>query len=266
MAIKGLNKFMGKPIEGALEQVLGNMNKPVSDSEPMQNFNSTPSKGINNPEKYLILPGASYGNYSYNDTLVSIDRKHHGKNWFDTHKALASEDAYMLTIRQFVDFLKLLKSGNVHDGTGKKLDSRRINDVLNEIIAVRDPVRAEWLDADFKVFKKKLIAKSDLMINYGHRLNSNGEIKPQYSEPLEDWLDKDRTPGINFDDWLNNANKHGLPSPKVGNGDLYYWSPDRDNNSVAWFCAVSGGALLGCSWDPSYSVRALGVRVAREKK
>ncbi|MBI4117032.1 hypothetical protein HY449_04790 [Candidatus Pacearchaeota archaeon] len=267
MAIKNLDRFMGKPIDGALEIALGNMNSPSQASpNPVKDFSPTPSSEISNPEKYIILPGNSHGNYSYNDTLVSIERKHQGKNWPNTHIALAADGNHMLTIRQFVDFLKLLKSGSVYDGKGKRIGDKSALEILKDIIAVRNPYRAEWLDADFKITKKKFIGKEDLIINYGHRLSSAGDIAPQYSEPLEDWLDKDRKPGINFDDWLNNANKHGLPSPNVTSGDLYYFCPNRDNNSVAGFYAGSGRAYLGCYRYPSIAILALGVRVAREKK
>ena len=53
-----------------------------------------------------------------------------------------------------------------------------------------------------------------------------------------------------------------LYSKKQSNGKLYYWCPDKDNNSVAWFVADSDRAFLSCGRDPSSTNSSLGVRLA----
>ena len=65
--------------------------------------------------------------------LVSIDRTHQGKNWYDAHKVLASDGNSMLTIRQYVDFLSLLKSGNVLDGRAKTISKKKKGKMKEEM-------------------------------------------------------------------------------------------------------------------------------------
>ncbi|MEK6918199.1 MAG: hypothetical protein AABW51_04590 [Nanoarchaeota archaeon] len=181
---------------------------------------------------------------------VAKQRTHLGKNWFDSHKALQSEGLNMPTIPEFVEFLQYLKaSGNAE-----------YQSIYNDITEVRSPWRAEWLDADFKKGKK------DLYIHYNHVLDSKGELSFRNSEPLVvNTLVKDRTPGISLDDFLNsNHTSQGLPTENVAKGDLYYWYPRSDNNSVARFGASDGRAYLSCSLSPSDRDSSLGVRAVKK--
>src|SRR3989338_1549871 len=42
-------------------------------------------RNLSTPEKYVLLPAKSYGSsYSYPNTLISLERMHNGKNWFDS--------------------------------------------------------------------------------------------------------------------------------------------------------------------------------------
>jgi len=218
-----------------------------------------PATNIQNPEDYIILEGKTYDNYSYSDLLVAKQKTLFNKTQDECHKELNKQGNFMLAIRQFADFLTLLKSGKAFDGAGNKIDSKELEQILNEIVEVRSPWRAERLDADFKVYN------GVLHINYEHRVNSNGKLKPNYSEKLEDCLMQDKTPGINFDDWLKNANKQGLPKSDVKKGKLYYWYPRDDNNSVAGFDADSDWAGLDCSGYPGDRDDSLGVRASVEK-
>ena len=236
-------------------------NRP-KDKEEQENSQSiqveskviTPAN-IQNPKDYIILEGKIHGNYSYPDLLVSMDRKHYGKNWDDSHKALTDDGNFMLSIRQFVDFVKLLRTVNVYDGTGSLIgNNRKINGILDEIYKVGGDWRSEWLDAKFELSGNKTF------INYEHR-NQGGNIKSLRREQLADYLKEDRQ--IDLGSWLNNANNQGLPEPNVKNGSIYYWKPE--NERVAGFVADSDGADLGCDWDPSDSGSSLGVRLAREK-
>jgi len=65
---------------------------------------------------YILLPENEY----HGNLLVSKERKYFRKNWYEAHKELNKEDSHMLTIRQFVDFLNLLKSGNAYDENKNK--------------------------------------------------------------------------------------------------------------------------------------------------
>ena len=205
---------------------------------------------IASPESYVILPGKVHGGYSYPELLVSVDRKYNGNNWFKAHEKLHKDDSFMLTPRQFVDFLELLMLGKVYDGAGGKIDSSRVSQLLEDITTKRDPYRAEWLDADFKVVGGKL------MMNYNHRTIS-GKLVPQNIEQLESCLMEDC-----YVD-LSSANRQGFPTRKSSNQEFYFWHPLSDNNSVARFWADSGRVYLSCSWFPQVSDSGLGVRVAK---
>ena len=257
MAIKIPSRFLGQPIEGSMKRVLQSPASNPPTSPPPANRPPTPAN-IVGPEKYIILDGKNYGSYSYYDTLISTERTHLGKNWRDSQAGLASEGAFMLTVRQFADFLSLLKSGNAYDGTGRKIAKGKLTTLLKDIVEVRDPYRAEWLDADFKV------VSGDLHINYEHQL-VGGILKPTYSEPLESFLMEGKQPGIDLNDWISRATKQGLPPTDVKNGRLWYYSPMDDNKSVALFYAYSGGAGLGCGRDPAGTYPSLGVRAVRAK-
>lgn len=206
---------------------------------------------IENPESHIILPGKIHGTYSYPDTLLTMDRVHLGKNWNQCHEALAAEDSFMPTIRQYMDFLLLLKSGNrVYDGKGNKVDKAKVNAILDDILTKRNPYRGTWLDADFKVVIGRL------NINYNHR-KVGRDFKPQNSEPLENCLMNN-----DYID-LGSANKQGLPTRNSTNQEICYWRPLEDNNSVARFEASSGRVRLICDGGPTVSNPGLGVRRAK---
>ena len=87
-----------------------------------------------------------------------------------------------------------------------------------------------------------------MYINYNHVSDSSGNLVPKNSEVLDrNTLMSDKTPGISLENFLEkNHTSQGLPNKKVKSGDLYYWNPRSDNNSVARFVAVSDRALLYC--------------------
>ncbi|MCX5658072.1 MAG: hypothetical protein NTZ48_07655 [Candidatus Omnitrophica bacterium] len=182
------------------------------------------------------------------DLYVAKQRTHLNKNWFDCHKLLQGNNERMLIVPEFVEFLKYLKNSN----------NQEYLEIYKDITEVRNPWRAEYLDADFKVKDKKLY------VNYNHILDANGNLIPKNSEVLDkETLMSDKTPGISLDDFLeSNHTNQGFPNKKVKSGNLYYWNPRSDNNSVAGFSAGSGGASLDCGRDPSDGVRISGyVRV-----
>ena len=204
---------------------------------------------------YIFLPESDYNQnslgYRYHpDLLVSKERKYLGKNWHQAHEELAKENSFMLTIRQFVDFLNLLKSGNVYDENRNKISDKETELILEDILAQRNPYRAEWLDAEFNT------ANSKIHINYHHLINRN--LKRE-KEPLEDCLMQNKVPGIDLDYWLANAtNSQGLPSKNNPNGKLNYYFPREGR--VARFRANSVRVILDCIDGPLYSDVGLGVR------
>ena len=259
--IKIPTQYLGKLVKGSMEKVLTGSGTSLnpSSSPPATVSTVTPAR-IPNPEQYIILPGKSHGSYSYPDTLLSIERQYKGKNWFDSHKALSDTGFYMPTLRQFVDFLALLRSGTVRDGNAQSLPPRRVSELFEDITAVRDPYRGEWLDADFKE------SPGGLMMNYGHRIDAQGKLVQQYTQPVTPCLMQDKNPGIDLVDWIAKATATGLPPSDVKSGTVWYWFPRSDNMSVARFNANSGRAGLYCDGDPADTDARLGVRAAREKK
>ena len=181
---------------------------------------------------------------------VAKERISTRNNWYETHEELHKKGLQMLTIPEFIEFIKYLKDGYK--------DRKEAEQILDEILTIRSPQRAEWLDADFKVINEKL------HINYNHR-TINGELKPRNSEPLEDCLMEAKTPGIDLEYWLNHPTKQGLPGKYTLNGNLYYRCPMKDNNSVAGLYVDSAGTALSCCWytkelGPSLRVRAAKTR------
>jgi hypothetical protein len=176
---------------------------------------------------------------------VAREKTNFGKNWFECHKELRANGERMLTPIESIEFLKYAKIN--------------LPEVYKDITEVRAPWRAEWIDADFKVKGK------DLYFNYNHVLDSRGNLIPANSEVLDkDTLMQDKR--ISLEDYLNeNHTSQGLPSKKVKSGDLYYWYPRSDNNSVARFDADSDGASLSCGGGPSGESSALGVRAAKQR-
>ncbi|MDP4012582.1 MAG: hypothetical protein Q8R00_03175 [Candidatus Nanoarchaeia archaeon] len=197
------------------------------------------------PKPQINLEGFDKGDYIYlpnHNLYVSKQRTHFNEDWYKAHESLNSEGARMLNLREFADFLAILKNGNA--------DFKRL---YKEITEVRDPWRAEWLDASFKTLKN-----AD-QISYNHRI-INGKLAPQNKEPLEACLMED----CKVD--LGSFNKQGFPTTK--GSDFDYWYP-RDG-AVAGFYAGSGGAGLDCDRGPRYSGSrdggpVLGVRQARAK-
>ena len=106
------------------------------------------------------------------------------------------------------------------------------------------------LDANFKVENGELYV-----------LTENESKK----EKLEDCLMSDKISGIELNEWINGKNitSQGLPNKNISSGNLYYWHPKSDNNSVAWFDAVVDGAGLSCGRVPSVADSDLGVRACK---
>ncbi|MBU2612197.1 MAG: hypothetical protein KKB62_00560 [Nanoarchaeota archaeon] len=174
---------------------------------------------------------------------VAKEKKFHGKNWFESQKLLHEGREKMLTPYEFVEFLKYSKVNE--------------KGIYNEITQVRSPWRAEWLDADFKM------KNGVLNINY-HVFDDNGKIVEKSEILDKNTLMKNKTPGISLDDFVENSHTNqGLPNKNVESGNLYYWAPDKDNNSVAGFVADDGGADVSCNGDPSDRNGNLGVRAVR---
>lgn len=257
--------LFGKEVHGALERVL-ERDATVQSEVRESRAEPTPAQNVLDLKKYIFLEGRSHGNYTYQDTLVATERTQGGSNWQGAHDALKQEDARMLTIRQFVDFLGLLRSLRAYDGTGALIHPDEINRVYNEIVEKRESWRSEWLDAKFsKVSVGKtlgIIPKNELHITY-HSYDKNG-VASEVTEPLGNILMNDRKISSTSLIEHGESDYHGLPLNAIKEGSLNYWHP-RDG-AVARFVAVSGRAYLDCDRLPSYRNTSFGVRASYAKK
>ena len=224
---KPAEEFMGVPIEGAMERVLSRQ------SAQAQQQTQIPAV---NKEGFIYVPSLNL--------YVAKQRDHLGINWPDTHSALVSENLRMPTIPEFIAYLRYLNENK---------SNPEFLQIYNEITEKRDPWRANWLDADFKVIN------GILHINYNHILQ-NGKLIPKNSDSLDrDTLMQNKTPGVSLEELLRNPTSQGLPRQGIIDGELYYWAPMSDNKSVAGFGAGSGGAYLSCNRYPSDGDSSLGV-------
>ncbi|MBI2671840.1 hypothetical protein HYX16_02810 [Candidatus Woesearchaeota archaeon] len=239
------DRLFGKSTSESYERV---MKEKYSDKPPKAD---KPRKHESKKEKTTSVQGVNLSDYVFvqqHELYVAKERTLQGNNWHDAHKEAHKQNARMLTLREFVDFLLLLKSGNAEDGLGNKISKSDLQNIYLDITEVRDPYRAEWLDAKF-VEENRI-----LHINYNHRTKGR-KLGPTSSEPLETCIMK------NCKVELSSFNKQGIPT-KEGN-DFNYWYPI--NGTVAGFYADAGRAGLGCYGGPLDSVAGLGVRLAREK-
>jgi len=198
-----------------------------------------------NPSVYTVVTPSNDSEFYIESIKLQVakERTHLGKNWFESHRLLQENGKRMPTLPEFVEILKYTKNNN--------------QDIYDGITKVESPWRAEWIDADFKQ------KDGNLCINSKHIYQGENLVHQESKHLQKNTLMEDRDPGISLDSWINSPTKQGLPSKKTGSGNLYYWAPMSDNNSVAWFCAGSGRAGLYCDGDPSGSDSNLGVRAVR---
>ncbi len=208
-------------------------------------------KGVN-LSNYILLPS--------HDIYIAKERTLQGKNWFDAHEELHKQNARMLTLKEFAEFLKLLKSGKAFDGTKNKVDSRELETIIKEIIEFRNPYRSEWLDNRYSKKGGILEIRSKLSVTY-HKFDSSGKLVEVTEQLDPDTLMEDKIPGISLGDWIENPTPQGLPKSNTKDGKLYYWQPTE--GSVVRFNADAGRVVLNCDRDPASSYPALGVRAAK---
>ena len=194
---------------------------------------------------YVLLPGQIHGDYSYPDLLVAKERTSFGATWNTAHYCLARSDQFMFTIRQFVDFVNMLRSGDVYNGDMERVESEEVEQILDEIVGQRDPCRGEWLDAHFRTI-------AGLYIAHSHKLVRN-ELFPQYMQPLQEHVMHN-----SFVDFFGSANDQGLPTRKgMGSESCFFWHPS--NGDLAKFMTTSEGSYFG-SGNLEQSSSIVGVR------
>lgn len=202
-------------------------------------------------DSYIILPETKY----HPDILVSQARTHQYKDWYQTHKALHQEHSFMLQPKEFIDFtLRLELERRLYDGNGKLINPNLRNSLLDDILAKREPDRAEWLDARF-------LEVDGMMYMLSNHRTVGEDLIHLRAEPFG----RDINQSCYVD--LSNFNRQGLPIKRSRNQEykqgrnIYFCPPVID--SVAGSIAGSGGVRLGCLWIPLCSGAGLGVRQAK---
>jgi hypothetical protein len=235
MKIQIPKTFMGKPVAGSLERVLNSNGNSTPD--PSSNPPTNPPTTVPDLQGYIYVP--AIGLY------LAKQKTHHNLNWHKTHEELAKENLRMPTIYEFKEYLRYLRQNQsgVADASAQEVTT-----ILDDILTVRSPWRAEWLDARFEQRENEL-----------YLIERNN---PSNAKLLELCLMEDKTPGIDLEEWLNNSTKQGLPNPKTKQGQLHYWYPRA--NYVAWFVADSDWASLGYSRIPTFMNSSRGVFAVRE--
>ncbi len=170
------------------------------------------------------------------------------KNWYTSHEAAQDLNGRMLTLREFIDFLLLLKSGDAKDGEGNPISKSVLTHMYRKIVDTHEPYRGEWLDARFTK------SRGDLIINYNHKKLITGRLRSLLPTKLERTLEHLRSNSL-VD--LNQFNKQGLPE-KAGS-DFFYSSPKE--GLVASFSCSSVFAGLDCRKDPEGLAIYVGVRL-----
>ncbi len=164
---------------------------------------------------------------------IATERSLQDYSWYDAKKELLKTRHRMPSLAEFVAFLDILRYGN-----------DEMQATYKDVVEVREPVRACWLNAFF------VEKKNDI---YMQVFNFNGGTVEEKLD--EDTLMHDEI--ISLDSWLANLTKQGLPKKDARNGSLSYWCPI--NKSVAGFSTFSVGADLDCSRSPQESGSALGI-------
>jgi len=284
MAIEIPDNWMGEPIKGSMKKVLGTTNRKRT-GRTKQEKGVIPSANINNPENWILLNGRQHGSYQYDNLVVCMHRlgyspdvervaqslglslqdtgeekdgtKYIGNvNWDEAMRVNLSLGNMTLTPRQGLDLLIDVKKGisgkrkkKLYDGRGNVIGEEKLRILYDEIVGVREPWRAEWLDAKFDEIG------SGLQISYGHVLDGNKQLKTGAVEALEDCLMEGNYMSI------PTANRQGMATKAVNKSELYFGYPV--DGTVARFIAYSDWAYLDCYGGPDVRNASLGVRAVR---
>jgi hypothetical protein len=227
------------------------------------NFCVSPGRVAYSPE--LDKVGKELGLNLNNTAKDSLDREFVGNiNYEQRLKINFLMGNNTLDLKQFWDFYLLLDEGakeniQVYDFSGKLLESDYLEKIRNDIFGVKSPWRGEGLNASFKFENNIYYLEKAIGLNKDKNLIYTRE------KLLEDFLKEDRTLGINLSNLLKTANNQGLPTIKTEAGNLFYFAPDKTNNSCAGLDAVEDRAscvlhvgLAGCL--PRFGVRAYGAK------
>lgn len=181
----------------------------------------------------IILPCKSHGNYDYPDLFVSTELFTTCDIWNGTVEQMKEKGVFMLTLRQFVDYVNLLRSKKVFYGkTEKQIPEEKIRQIYDETVNNRKNHYGEVFDGQFMMknsFSKEIQMKYSQIYHgkleegiitlddhlgkvFESRLKRawRRKFKDNFLEDLEEVQNKRR---IDIKYWLENATNQGLPPP-----------------------------------------------------
>lgn len=211
-----------------------------------------------NPEtldNYIAIPT----NLSDVKLLVSKKRKHFYCDWEDAHRELHEEEHCMPTIRQFVDFIRYLRSDRVYDGTGARVSQEETNSILDSIMKPKGSC-GEWLDAAFALKWNRKKSKEVPTFLYNHKVDDR-LVKYTEHAQLEDYLTSSFSTNL-----FDNSNEYGLPISKDLNGEINYIGPIDRRYSVARFLSNPNKSYLLFDTDFTKQFNYVGVRPVKLSK
>lgn len=193
------------------------------------------------PENLIMLPAKSAPGYNYPDLFISMRLLDVvGWDWRTAFTSASENNFCILTPREFVDFLNLLKSNKpIYDGNGRKIHEDRIC-AINDEIFKRDRTHSyEVLDT----YYRRIGEHRQMQAISGH-VYIDDEVRGLNTKPLAPHLMGEKLQ-ISLDYWLANATEDGLPPADTTEGcSMIYCSPAEGR--ITKFGMHNGRAMLQC--------------------
>ncbi len=261
---------MGKPIKGSLERVLaqagtGDDSKSDPDGTSGRPPAQLPSQFV--PGDYILVSlNVASGLPIYIAKEITLK----GKNWNDTHYALAENGLFIPTPKIMMDHfmnVKLAAEGTrtLHDGSGNPILQPEAKEMWDYLSLADTNYRNTkgvcwtWLDAKFKTEPQTgawFMETDHRVVQQGANKEIQGQRRQLRSHYQQTgWIELDFSP----DGLATRASTH---SQYKRGENMYFWRPE--NEKVARFDADSGRAVLSCYWDPTDCVDGLGVFACAE--
>ena len=222
----------------------------INPPSPQQSDVRTNIKG----EVYIRVPNSK--------VVISRYESYKGLDWKNTHYALADNGLFMPTPSLFMPYFVNVRNAaqgkiTLYTADNKPVPRDEAEDLWKYLSSNHKGGCWTWLDAKFS--ENKNVWK----ITYNHKTVQKGKDNSLegITETLEDCIREDCFVDLEF-------NKQGLPTRRsqdqtyTQGENIYYCHPR--NGAIAWFDAVSGGAVLGCGWFLSVSDPSLGVFACAE--
>lgn len=214
----------------------------------------------------VILPGNFDGNQYVQipNTNFSIAKAetHKGKNWNDTHFALAEDGLFMPTPALFMSYLMSLKDAahgrvTLYDGRGQPISRSEAQHLWAYNSSTKVGEAWTWLDAYFeKETNGKMWMKTDHRVSTGRNkglMNRRVSLDVPVSEEC---FVKLKFTALGMPQEKSDADEYW------GGRNIYFYPPV--DGRVARFYVGSDGAGLYCDRDPSVPNGRLGVFACAE--